>query len=44
MADGMDYEEAHARANRKESWCRTHPDELDEYLARAIMRNIQAER
>ena len=44
MVDGMEYEEAHARATRKEKWCREHPEELDEYISRSIYRNIKAER
>ena len=44
MALGMEYEEAHARAARKEAWCRKHPNFLDECISRAIVRNIEVEK
>lgn len=43
MVGGMGYDEAHARANLKESWTRAHPEALDEQIAHAILTNIQAE-
>lgn len=44
MVMGMDYEEAHARAAKNEAWCRSHPEELDEHISRAIVKNIEAEK
>jgi hypothetical protein len=42
--EGMGYDDAHARASAVESICRKNPQVLDEYLSRAIVKNIKAER
>jgi len=44
MINGMEYEEAHARANQREAWARQHPQFVEECIARVLLKNIKAEK
>lgn len=44
MIDGMDYDEAHARASKIEGFARAHSDQIDDLLAKVIIKNIEAEK
>ena len=44
MIQGMGYEESHAHANKREGWARKHPILVDECIAKALHKNIKAER